>query len=187
MIAPRAPIQLEGRRLREIRLAPATTASGLALLVLAFVVWILSLFLGSAALATLAGVCAAAAVLIAAAYTWRRLTRRGRFLFGLPAALLPLGLALGALQVPGANIAGFAGALALLAAIALGVVARPSAGATFSLARASVDASLLRSEEPAETLPLLLDARGLHFAPDDPDHAETWPPDQIATSPNTER
>ncbi|MCC6553070.1 MAG: hypothetical protein IT372_08620 [Polyangiaceae bacterium] len=182
MSAPRAPIRVEGRRLRAVRLSPAAAAIALALLVASLVGWIASLLTAIAPLGALSGLCGAAAFVIAARHTWRRLTRPGRVLFGLPAALFLLSFSLAAFELPGASAAGMAGGVALIVAIALGVVGQPALSVSHGLARARVDPSFLRSEEPAEPLPVVLDERGLHFGADGADSSELWRGEEIATA-----
>ena len=182
MPAPHAPIRVEGRRLRAIRVSPTTAAVALALLVVAFVAWIASMLTTIAVLSAVAGVAGAGAVVMAARYTWRRLTRRGRLLFGLPAALFPVAFILAALGLPGATVVGYAAAVVMIGAIGFGVVARPSMSATLALARARVDSSLVRSEEATEALPVVLDERGMQFGVEGADGSEMWRHEEIASA-----
>jgi hypothetical protein len=171
-----APIRVEGRRLREIQVSPKVAATALALLLVAFVAWIASMLTTSAPLAAIAGVAGAGAVVMAALHTWRRLTRRGRWVFGVPIALLPIAFVFATLGLPGATVIGYAAAFSVVIAIGLGVAGRPGMSATFALARAQVDASLVRSEEPSEAVTLLLDEQGLQLG------EETWALGEIATA-----
>ena len=76
---------------------------------------------------------------------------------------------------------GYLGAAALLAAIVLGVVARPAVGATFSLARANIVPSLLRSEEPGAALTVSLAPEELVFEEDGAESPDRWRLDEIAS------
>jgi hypothetical protein len=176
-----APVRVEGRRLREIRLRPGVAAAALGLLVIGFVLWVVSLLASSPLLAWLSGAGFSGAILVAGAHTWRRLHRRGKLLFGMPTLLLPIGFALAEAELPGAQAVGYVGAASLLAAIVLGVTARPAAGASLSLARASVVASLVRSEEPAASLTVSLGAEELVFEEEGAESPERWRLEEIAS------
>jgi hypothetical protein len=180
VLVSRAPIRVEGRRLRAIRLSLAAATSALALLVVAFVAWLVAQLAALALLALLAGLCAVGAIVITARHTWRRFNRRGRLLFGLPVVLGLLAALLAGLGLPGASVAGVAAGIALVATIAVGVVARPAVTPVFGLAPARVDASFLRSEEPAESLTVVLDQGGVHFGADDASGSEVWRAEEIA-------
>jgi MFS family permease len=173
-------LRIEGRRLRAIRLSPASTAAGLALVVLALVGWIASVLLDLPLLGGLASASAFCAMALLAVHMWRRLRAKGRVLFFLPAALISIAITLAQLGLPFATLFAWCGGIAFLVAIAFGLVPRGGvamASAQLNLVRASAEPSLLRSELPAEHLALELDERELRFGDDD-----VWRVEEIASA-----
>src|SRR5689334_18899348 len=104
--AATAEIRIDGRRLRPIRLSPVTAAIALALLVVGFVLRVVAMMFGLAALGTFAGLAMLSALFVTLPYAWSRLTAKGRILLGAPVVCTAAACVFVAFDLPGATVLG---------------------------------------------------------------------------------
>src|SRR5262249_22496836 len=147
--------------------------------VVGFIAKVVAMMFALVVLGTVASLAMLLAVSLGLPYAWKRLTPKGRILFGTPAACLAAACVLFAFELPGATVLGWVAFVTGLLAVVLGTLPRKglSTSIELTIAASRVDPMFLRSEAPTDKCTLMLDARTITLGPDD-----VWPRDEVATA-----